>query len=242
MNVSLRADLHIHTRDAEPFIPYSAREMIVRAANEGYRVLSISNHDTITFDDELVAFALDHGIVLIRGVEVTVEGRHVLVYNSDVAVEKISTFGGLKRYRTPEWLVVAPHPFFPASYCLREKLWHEVELFDAIEFSHFYTSRVDFNRAAVRLARALGLPLIGTSDSHREGQVGTTLSPTCPAPSVEAVPPAVKAGHASAVSRPLSLTRCARILAQHALGVNRDRVRRWLSPNPPPPQTILTPR
>ena len=242
MNVSLRADLHIHTRDAEPFIPYSAREMIVRAANEGYRVLSISNHDTITFDDELVAFALDHGIVLIRGVEVTVEGRHVLVYNSDVAVEKIATFEGLKRYRTPEWLVVAPHPFFPASYCLREKLWQHIELFDAIEFSHFYTPRVDFNRAAVKLARALGLPLMGTSDSHIDAQFGTTFSLIDAAPTVESVLSAIKAGRVGVVSRPLSLLRCAGILAQHALGVGRARARRWLSTRRTSPKTVLTPR
>src|SRR5262245_23348129 len=242
MNAGLRADLHIHTREAEPFIPYNAREMIARAARDGYKVLSISNHDMVTYDDDLAAFARDRGVVLIPGVEVTVEGRHVLVYNADVSVDKLTTFAGLKRFRTPEWLVVAPHPFFPASYCLREKLWHEVELFDAIEFSHFYTSRVDFNRAAVRLARALGLPLIGTSDSHSEGQFGTTFSLIDSAPSVEAVVSAVKAGHVRVCSRPPSLPRCARILAQHALAVNRDRVRRWLSPNPPPPQTILTPR
>jgi len=242
MNVGLKADLHIHTQEAEPFIPYSARQVIARAAREGYKVLSISNHDMVTYDAELAAFARDHGIVLIPGVEVTVEGRHVLVYNADVSVDKLTTFAELKRYRTPEWLVVAPHPFFPASYCLREKLWHEVELFDAIEFSHFYTPRVDFNRAAVRLARALGLPMIGTSDSHIDAQFGTTFSLVDSDSSVEAVVSSIKAGHVSVVSRPLSLTRCASILAQHALGIGRDRVRSWLSPNPPAPQTILTPR
>jgi hypothetical protein len=242
MNVGLRADLHIHTREAEPFIAYNARDVIARAAREGYRVLSISNHDTLTFNDELSAFARDHGIVLIPGVEVTVEGRHVLVYNADVAVDKITTFAGLKRYRTPEWLVVAPHPFFPAPYCLREKLWQEVELFDAIEFSHFYTPRVDFNRAAVKLARALGLPLIGTSDSHVDEQFGTTFSLIDASPTVESVVAAIKAGHVSVVSRPLSLVRCARIVARHALGASRERARTFLRPSPPSPRTILTPR
>src|SRR5213593_2101591 len=185
MRARLRADLHIHTSEAEPFIAYNAR---------------------------------DHGIVLIPGVEATVEGRHVLIYNADVAVDKLQTFADLRRYRTPEWLVVAPHPFFPASYCLREKLWQEIELFDAIEFSHFYTPRVDFNRAAVKLARALGLPLIGTSDSHIDAQFGTTFSLIDADPTVEAVLSAIKAGHVSVVSRPLSLTRCASCVAQHALG------------------------
>jgi len=242
MTVGLRADLHIHTREAEPFIPYNARQVIARAAEEGYRVLSISNHDTVTFNDDLAGFARDNGIVLIPGVEITVEGRHVLVYNADVGVDKLTTFAGLKRYRTPEWLVVAPHPFFPASYCLREKLWQEIELFDAIEFSHFYTPRVDFNRAAVKLARALGLPLIGTSDSHIDAQFGTTFSLIDADPTVEAVLSAIKAGHVSVVSRPLSLTRCASIVAQHALGAGWERARSWLRPNPQAPRTILTPR
>jgi predicted metal-dependent phosphoesterase TrpH len=242
MSFGLRADLHIHTRDAEPFIPYGARELIVRAAREGYRVLSITNHDVLTYDADLAAFARDHGIVLIPGVEVTVEGRHVLVYNADVEVEKIRTFEGIKRYRTPEWLVVAPHPFFPASYCLREKLWDEIELFDAIEFSHFYTPRVDFNRAAVKLARALGLPLLGTSDSHLDSQFGTTFSLINASPSIESVLSAVKKGHVGVVSRPLNLARCASILAQHWVGVGRERARTWLRPTPPSPQTVLNPR
>jgi len=242
MSLGLRADLHIHTQEAEPFIPYNARDVIVRAAREGYRVLSISNHNTMTFDDELSAFARDHGIVLIPGVEVTVEGRHVLVYNCDVSVDKITTFAGLKRYRTPEWLVVAPHPFFPAAYCLREKLWQEIELFDAIEFSHFYTPRIDFNRAAVKLARALGLPLIGTSDSHLNEQFGKTFSLIEGSPNVESVLAAIKAGHVGVVSRPLSLAQCASIVARHALGQSRERAKTFLRPSPPSPQTILTPR
>jgi len=242
MNVGLRADLHIHTREAEPFIAYTARELIARAARDGYQVLSISNHNIQSFDDELSAFARDHGILLIPGVEVTVEGRHVLVYNADVSVDKIRTFAGLRRYRTPEWLVVAPHPFFPAGYCLREKLWQEVELFDAIEFSHFYTPRIDFNRAAVKLARALGLPLIGASDSHLDEQFGTTFSLIHASPTVESVLAGVKAGRVSVVSRPLGLARCASIVARHALGAGRERARTFVRPSPPSPQTILTPR
>src|SRR3989449_6759175 len=174
MKARLRADLHIHTNEAEPFIAYNARDVIARAAREGYRVLSITNHDTLTFSGELAAYARDHGIVRTPGVEAPVEGRHVLVYNADVAVDKLQPFADLRRYRTPEWLVVAPHPFFPASYCLRERLWQEIELFDAIEFSHFYTPRLDFNPAAGQLARAGRLPPGGTPDSHLRQDIGAT--------------------------------------------------------------------
>ena len=241
MRARLRADLHIHTNEAEPFIAYNARDVIARAAREGYRVLSITNHDTLTFSGELAAYARDHGIVLIPGVEATVEGRHVLVYNADVAVDKLQTFADLRRYRTPEWLVVAPHPFFPASYCLRERLWQEIELFDAIEFSHFYTPRLDFNRAAVKLARAVGLPLVGTSDSHFDEQFGTTFSLIEAEPSVESLLSAIRKGRLSIVSRPLSLVRCLSIVARHALATGRERARARPRPSPPP-ETILTPR
>jgi len=238
----LKADLHIHTREREPFIPYSARDVIARAAREGYRVLSISNHDTMTYDADLAAYARDLGVLLIPGVEATVEGRHVLVYNADVAVDKLQTFADLHRYRTPDWLVVAPHPFFPTSYCLRERLWQHIELFDAIEFSHFYTPRVDFNRAAVKLAGAVGLPLIGTSDSHLDEQFGTTFSLIDAEPSIESVLSAIRKGRVGVVSRPLSVTRCLSIFAGLALASGREATRTRLRPSPPSPQTVLTPR
>jgi len=242
MLARLRADLHVHTREAEPSIAYSARDLIVRAARAGYRVLSITNHDTITYSDDLASFARDHDVLLIPGVEATVEGRHVLVYNADVEADKLRTFADLRRYRTPEWLVAAPHPLFPASYCLRERLWQQIDLFDAIEFSHFYTPRIDFNRPAVKLAAAVGLPLLGTSDSHLDEQFGTTFSLIEADLSVEAVLATDKHGRLSIVSRPLTLSRCLSIVARQALANARVAVRARLRPTSPAGETILTPR
>ena len=240
MLARLRADLHVHTCEAEPSIAYGARDIIVRAASAGYRVLSITNHDTITYSADLVSFARDHDVLLIPGVEATVEGRHVLVYNADVEADKLRTFTDLRRYRTPEWLVAAPHPLFPASYCLREKLWQQIDLFDAIEFSHFYTPRIDFNRPAVKLAAALGLPLLGTSDSHLDEQFGTTFSLIEADLSVESVLASVKQGRLGIVSRPLTLIRCLSFMARQASARLSARAR--LRPTRPAGQTILTPR
>jgi predicted metal-dependent phosphoesterase TrpH len=217
MIASLKADLHVHTYEGELAVRYTAREVIAHAAREGYRVFSITNHDLQTYSDDLAAYARDLGVLLIPGVEATVEGRHVLVYNADVGVDKLQTFADLRRYRTPEWLVVAAHPFFPMSYCLRERLWTEIELFDAIEFSHFYTTRVDFNRAAVKLAGAVGLPMLGTSDSHLEEQLGTTFSLIEAELTIESVLSAIRKGRVGIVSRPLSLVRCARIFGRVTL-------------------------
>jgi predicted metal-dependent phosphoesterase TrpH len=240
MLARLRADLHVHTREAEPSIAYGARDIIVRAAGAGYRVLSITNHDTMTYSADLASFARDHDVLLIPGVEATVEGRHVLVYNADVEADRLRTFADLRRYRTPEWLVAAPHPLFPASYCLREKLWQQIDLFDAIEFSHFYTPRIDFNRAAVKLAATLGLPVLGTSDSHLDEQFGTTFSLIEADLSVESVLAAVKQGRLGIVSRPLTLLRCLSIMVRQANA--RLSARSRLRPTRPPGQTIPTAR
>ncbi|MFQ5946685.1 MAG: PHP domain-containing protein [Anaerolineae bacterium] len=199
----LKVDLHLHTREGEGFIAYDARGLIDRAAREGFQVLSITNHDTVTFSDELAGYAREQGILLIPGVEATIEGRHILLYNLDVPPAHIRTFADLRRLKSPEWLVVAAHPFFPASVCLRGRLVKEIDLFDAIEFSHFYARRVDFNRPAVKLAREVELPLVGTSDSHLVQQFGTTYSLIEGEPTVPSVLATIRKGQVRVVSRPL---------------------------------------
>ncbi|MGH7433139.1 MAG: PHP-associated domain-containing protein, partial [Candidatus Methylomirabilales bacterium] len=174
--MELKADLHLHTREGEGFIAYDARALIDRAARAGFQVLSITNHNIITFSEDLRSYAWERGLLLIPGVEATIEGKHVLLYNIDVPPARVRTFADLRRLKGPDWLVVAAHPFFPSPVCLRERLLEELDLFDAAEISHFYTRRVDFNRPAVRLAREVGLPLLGTSDSHLVRQFGTTYS------------------------------------------------------------------
>jgi predicted metal-dependent phosphoesterase TrpH len=221
--VELKADLHLHTREGEGFITHDARGLIRHAARAGFSVLSITNHTIVTFSEDLATYARELGILLIAGVEATIEGRHVLLYNADVPPERIRTFTDLRRLRTPEWLVVAPHPFFPGSVCLRHRLLEEVDLFDAIEFSHFYTPAVDFNRPAVRFAREVGLPLLGTSDTHLSSQFGTTYSLIEADPTVGGVLGAIRKGRVKVVTRPLTLWQCAAIWIRLVVGSYRER-------------------
>jgi hypothetical protein len=188
----------------------------------------VTNHDLLTFSADLAAYARDRGILLIPGVEVTVEGRHVLVYNLDVDPGRIRTFAALRRHRRPEWLVVAPHPFYPAGYCLREWLLREIDVFDAVEFSHFYGTRVDFNRRAVRAAGEARLPLVGTSDAHVPIQLGTTYSVIDSEPTIGAVVAAIKLGRVSVVSRPLTLPQWGRIGMTLLASVHREKLRSGL--------------
>ena len=213
----LKADLHLHTRDGDPFIAYDAYALVDRAAREGFHVLSITNHDTLTFSEHLAAYARKRRILLIPGVEATVEGRHVLVYNFDVSLSALRTFTSLRRCKGPDWLVTAAHPFFPAPFSLRSRLLREIDVFDAIELSHFYTRKIDFNQRAVAFAREVGLPLVGSSDSHLDRQFGTTYSLIESEPTVCCVLSAIRKGHVRVVSRPLPLGEMTRIGAEIVL-------------------------
>lgn len=224
--MALKADLHLHTRAGEPFIRYAARDLIDRAARGGFQVLSITDHDMLTFSQELADYARQRGILLIPGVEATIERRHVLLYNVDVPLSAIRTFADVRRLRGPNWLVVAPHPFFPDPTCLRHRLREEIDLFDAIEFSHFYTRWIDFNRPAIRLAREFGLPLLGTSDSHLAWQFGTTWSLIDGEPTVASVLGAVRRGQVRVASRPLTFRQLAAIGMSLALLSSAERAKR----------------
>lgn len=224
----LKADLHLHTREGEACIAYDARELIDRAAREGFQVLSITNHDRVTFSEGLAAYARERGILLIPGVEATIEGKHVLVYNLGGPPERIRTFADLRQLRQPDWLVVAAHPFFPGPISLRERLLQEIDLFDAIEWSHFYTRWIDYNRPAARLAREFGRPLLGSSDSHLVRQFGTTYSFIEAEPTPASVLAAVKKGRVRVVSRPLTLPRLFAIAIGLSLGSYRTQGKHWL--------------
>lgn len=224
--MGLKADLHLHTREGEGFIGYDARALIDRAARAGFQVLSITNHDVITFSEDLQRYARERGLLLIPGVEATIEGKHVLLYNVDVPPARIRTFADLRRLKRPEWLVVAAHPFFPGPVCLRERLREELDLFDAIEFSHFYTRRMNLNRPAVRLAREVGLPLLGTSDSHLARQFGTTYSFIEGKMTVASVLAAIKMGQVAVVSRPLTPVEWVAIGARLFVGSHLERAKK----------------
>src|SRR3989442_7963855 len=121
----LKVELHSHTAD-DPLdrIPHTTTELIDRAAGLGYDALAVTLHDRQLDVRRWESYAADRGIVLIPGVERTIEGRHVLLLNFERGTEDVRTFEDLAslKARVPG-LVVAPHAFFPATSCL----WNDLE-------------------------------------------------------------------------------------------------------------------
>jgi len=210
----LKVELHAHSAD-DPVdrIPHSTTDLIDRAAALGYGALAITLHERQLDLQRFEAHAADRGIVLIPGVERTIEGRHVLLLNFSRATETVKTFRDLARLKARErGLVVAPHPFFPAGSCLRGDLDRHADLFDAVERNAMYMRGIDFNARAEAWAARHGKPVVGNGDVHRLAQLGTTYSLVDAPPEPGAICDAIRAGLVRVESRPLSWLEVARVL------------------------------
>jgi predicted metal-dependent phosphoesterase TrpH len=201
----VKVELHSHTAD-DPLdrIPYTSQQLIDRAAALGYDALAITLHDRQLDIRPLESYAAARGIVLIPGIERSVEGRHVLLLNFPGGTEDVHTFDDLRRLKQETGgLVVAPHPFFPAGHSLFGQLTAHADLFDAVEVNAMFTSSLNFNRPAEAWARRHGKPMVGNGDVHRLVQLGTTYSLVDAEPNASSICAAIAAGHVRVVSRPI---------------------------------------
>jgi predicted metal-dependent phosphoesterase TrpH len=204
----LKVDLHIHTKeDGADRISYPARKLIDEAELRGFDALAITNHDTLTFSHRLRSYAAERGVVLIPGVEACVKGKHILLLNMPFERNYYKSFKDVEKAKTPNSLVIAPHPYFPGPTSLNGTLEAMPHLFDAVEYSCFHTPRIDFNRPAVRFAEKHGLSIVANSDAHQLGQFGLTYSLVEAEKTLDGIVQAIKTGQVMPVSPGLPICR-----------------------------------
>jgi predicted metal-dependent phosphoesterase TrpH len=215
----LKVELHSHSLD-DPIdvIPHSSVELIDRAAALGYDALAITLHDRQLPIAAYAGYARERGIVLIPGVERTIEGKHVLLLNFREGVDDVRSFEDLARLRQREsGLVIAPHPFFPSSTCLWSRLTRYESLFDAVEYNGMFTKWLNFNIPAVRWAHIHGRPMVGCGDVHRLRQLGMTYSLIDAERDPEAICAAIRAGRVQVQATPHSWASATGIMAELTL-------------------------
>lgn len=216
----MKVDFHVHTADdPKDYINFSAEQLIDRAAQLGFDALAITNHDLITTNPTLEAYASSRGVLLIPGAELTLSGKHVLLLNPEPQMlSKIETLDDLVPARRELSLIIAPHPYYPGFKCLRSKLEAYLAVFDAIEFSFFYNHFLDFNQRAVELAQDHGKPLVGDSDCHNLWQLGSTFTLVEAEKNIPSIIRAVKEGKTKVMTTPLPLLTMARVSLNFVLG------------------------
>ena len=202
----LKAELHAHIRgDPQDKISHSGRMLVDRARALSYHVLAITCHDRYFDDPQLTNYAKSQGILLIPGIEATIEGKHVLIYNAARDIEEVQSFDALRAYkqRNPNILIIAPHPFYPDQSCLGRVVFDYRDLFDAWEVHSVYSALYDPNREVIE--RSQEIPLVGNGDIHELSTLGYTYSLIDAEPTVSRVVGAIKAGKVRVVTSPLPL-------------------------------------
>lgn len=204
--MKLKADLHTHSsEDAKDVILYDAYQLIDRAAGLGFDVLAVTNHNTVTYNQDLAHHAQKRNILMIPGIEATLSRKHVIILNPDFDDSRLpAQLEDLSRIKHENSLIMAPHPYFPQSCALKNKFWEYASYFDAMEYSHFYHSAWNYNHKAEAAAEITGLPLIGSSDCHFLWEMGTTYSWVDADKNIPSVIQALKAGKVTLVTSPLS--------------------------------------
>lgn len=214
----LKADFHIHTNYVHKIeTNYSPKELIDRAALLGFQVLSISEHYLLTKlgeyfpeyrKDPLATYhafkeyAQEKGILLLPAVEIRYPEGEVLLVNFKGDLKDYPTISSLKNLSS-DVFVIAPHPFYKRDFCLGENLARHISLFDAIEYSHFYTNICNLNKKAVIASKKHSKPLVGTSDAHILSQLGHTYTMIDAEKNEKSVIYALKQGKVKLVTKPL---------------------------------------
>lgn len=204
----LKAELHSHIKGDKEHkeLNYSVYELIDEAAKKHFDILGITCHDTIFSDKKAEKYAKNKGILLISGVERTIEGKHVLIYNSSKSLG-VKSFKDLEKFKKkyPKTLIIAPHPYNYISFCLKDDVLKYRRLFDALEYSFFYTKIANPNIKTEKTAKKINKPLVGSSDTHYLSNLGKTYTLIDSKKERQSIFKAVKKGKTQVVSSPLSL-------------------------------------
>jgi len=166
----LRIDLHVHTRDSlDSHI--SLDDAARRCREEDLDGFAVTNHDF--FSDIPSSWLKKTDLVILRGMEVSARGAHILALdiNEEVdmglgileTVEKIHEQGGL---------AIIAHPYSVLRTWVNRR---EIEAagFDLVEVANAYQFPYGWMlERNTRLAQELGLPQTGGSDAHIPRTVG----------------------------------------------------------------------
>ena len=195
---------------------YTAAELIDRAAKLDYAAIAVTCHEKVLEDERLFEHARAKGVLLIRAVEWSVQGRDVLLYNiTQRDAERLKTFADLRAYRRErgeELLVVAPHPCYPRQHSLGRDLEPNIDLFDAVEYTQIHLAWFDhFNQRAVAIARKHSKPVIANSDAHHLWMFGRHHTLVDAEPTQPAIFRAIRQGKVEPVSPPVTVAECFRM-------------------------------
>ena len=176
-SAGVRIDLHCHTLYSNDNY-LEPRDLICRARERGLDGVVVTEHHSYQASRPLDRIAREEGFLVLRGVEVSTNRGHVLLYG--VRDDSWNRWGRNNYLGAGEVLAaaaaagavaVAAHPFrMNDLYALGDGIYRLGGL-AAVETANG-ANRLEEDDQAAEAARALGLPQVGGSDCHDAAQVG----------------------------------------------------------------------
>lgn len=168
----MKADLHLHSEYSGD-CSLSVRDIVRRCSSLNIGAIAIVDHNSFMGSTEALALDIESPVVL-AGIEITTDSGHVLAYHITEAVEKgLSIEETVDRIHGLGGIAAAPHPKRTWSGLDRKEII--TGRFDAIEALNGRSLKGS-NRNAEKLARSLGLSVIGGSDAHSLKRIGKALT------------------------------------------------------------------
>lgn len=162
-------DLHCHTRVHSACSALTPDALVRAAKARGLDGVCITEHDALWPEGDIDRLAAEMEFLVLRGVEVTTEVGHVLVYGAHAFHPEMATLEGLRRIVQRERaLMFLAHPGRAYGTLPQDAL---VRCFDSVEAQNG-TEGVLQNENAAKLAASMRLPGIGGSDAHSVREVG----------------------------------------------------------------------
>ena len=162
-------DLHCHTKVRSPCSALTPDALVRAARARGLDGVCLTEHDALWPLDEIERFAIEMRFVVLRGIEVTTEVGHVLVYGVSRHDPAMATLAELHRIvRAEGGLMYLAHPSRRYGTLPPDEL---ASVFDSVEAQNGTEGTLQ-NDDATRLARGLALPGVGGSDCHGVREVG----------------------------------------------------------------------
>ena len=162
-------DLHCHTKVHSACSALTPEALVRAARARGLDGVCITEHDALWPLAEIERVAAEMEFVVLRGMEVTTEVGHVLVFGMPHSDPAMATLAELHRMvRAEGGLMYLAHPSRRYGSLPPADL---ASVFDSVEVHNGTESMLQNDNAAL-LANGLALPGIGGSDSHAVREVG----------------------------------------------------------------------
>jgi hypothetical protein len=175
-------DLHVHTVFSGDAL-MSPEDLIERALALGLDGVAVTEHDSYAASEATAELAEGSGLVVFRGIEVTTDIGHILVYG--VEDDEWQTLRGSPPQSIPaqafiEYVVerggiaIPAHPFRETSPSVGERVTSLVGITAVEGFNGQCFS--DENVRAVEVAKQYGLNIIGGSGAHTLGELARCVT------------------------------------------------------------------